>query len=227
MRCHMNRAASLFSIALLGGLGGCQGGGLTVAETNAILTAREPGRDFSEYRSYALSDHVKALCLVPREVKDGAGGASGDEGAAGAAGAPTAPDFNSSKCTKGSTALEEDIFEALAEGMQEAGYERVDSPKNAELVLLVARVARDHWYFASNYGICDEFIDACVEPQLGPKYLIPTESLALVLVDQNKKNEVIWLAAIPKVFASGAQKANVQRAIAQAFAQSPYLEVDP
>ncbi len=222
----MNRAASLLSIALLGGLGGCQGGGLTVAETNAILTARDAGRDFSRYRSYALSDHVKALCLVPSEVKDGGGGASGDDGAAGAAGAPSAPDFNSSKCTRGSAALEEDIFEAVAEGMEAAGYERVASPNQADLALLVARVARDHWYFSSSYGICDEFIDACVEPQLGSKYLIPTEALALVLVDRKKKNEVVWLVAIPKVFSSGVQKASVQRAIAQAFAQSSYLEVD-
>lgn len=216
----MRRAAFLLPAALLGGWIGCQAGGLTVAETNAILTSPGASRDFSKFRTYAQSDHVKALCLTPDEVeRKGDGGAGGEGGAA--------PDFDSSICSKGSDVLEDDIFDALAANMEGLGYEQLDSPDDADLSLLVARVARDYWYLTPDYPICDEFIDACVEPQQSYKYLIPNESLVLVLVDVNHKNEVVWLAAIPKAFNTGVSASSVEGAINQAFFQSPYLGVQP
>lgn len=218
----MKRAAFLLPLALLGGWIGCQAGGVTVAETNAILTSREVERDYSEFRTYVLSDQLIELCLTPDEVEErgdgGAGGAGGEGG--------SRPDFDSSVCTKGSDVLEDEIFAALEVGMEELGYEKLDSTKDADLALLVARVARDHWYFAPEYPICDEFIDACVEPQLGYKYLLPNETLALVLVDLKNKNETVWLAAIPKAFETGVSASSVENAISQVFYQSPYLEVE-
>jgi hypothetical protein len=213
---------------------GCNPGGVSASETNAILTIFDQGFDYEDQRTYILSREVSDLCLTESEVESGQGGSAGESGAGGEGGA-TDVRFDSARCTRHDSSLDDDILEALEGQMEGLGYRQVNVLEDADVVVLTSAVARSYWFYSIGYQICDEFLgDECWEPSTSFRHALPYGSLLVTWIDGEALREgdveSAWLAAIPGVFGSYANRgtpAGIQSAMNQAFLQSPYLEVDP
>jgi hypothetical protein len=208
---------------------GCNSARLTASETDAILTIFDQDFRYSKARTFALAAEITDLCLLSSEMNQSAGGGAGGEGGS------AEPPFNSELCTRHDTSIDDEILGTIGDQMVQIGYEQVKSAADADVVVLVSAVARDYWYYAGGYVICDELLgDECWDPGGGYPYALPYGSLLLTWIDGESlpdgSLESAWLATIPGVFGTYAPRGNIADfdiALRQAFRQSPYLEVKP
>jgi hypothetical protein len=213
---------------------GCNPTRVSSAEANAILTIFDRDFEYSKARTFALGAEVSDLCLTEGEVEAAEGGASGTAGAGGDGG-ESDPRFDEKLCVRHEDSLDDDIFDALADSMEQSGYRQVDADEEPDVIVLASAVARSYWFYASGYNICDPVLGSeCWDPGTGYDYTLPYGALLLTFIDgqelEKGKVESAWLATIPQVFGPNGTRGSaggIQAAIDQAFAQSTYLEVDP
>lgn len=213
--------APVFATFLALGAASCNYNELSVEETDTVLTIEDKGRDYTESRSYALTDKVIDLCELAGE--DGYISGNGGEGGSVSLG----------ECFEVSHALDDDILNAIERNMKERGFKRVDSMSdNPDLAIVVGIVARDNWYYAPGYYWCDPYYYySCWYPPVNYVYNLPTSSILINMIDAQNSHESspksAWFVALSGLYAtssdlSGASR--VERAVNKAFKQSPYLE---
>ena len=211
----------LFALLLVLGATSCNYNELSVEETDTVLTIEDEGRDYTESRTYALTDKVVDLCELAGE--DGyLSGIGGDGGG-----------VNLGECFDVSHALDDDILDAIEQNMKDRGFKKVASINDdPDLAIVVGIVARYNWYYAPGYYWCDPYYYySCWYPPVNYVYNLPTSSILINMIDANKSNtskvKSAWFAALSGLYAtssdvSGARR--VERAVDKAFKQSPYLE---
>jgi len=212
---------------------GCNSGGVSSQEANAILTLFDSDFEYAKARTFTLGAEVSDLCLSAGEI-EAQGGASGNLGGGGAGG-EFDPRFDDNLCVRHDTSLDKEIFDALADEMVLNGYVEVDADEDPDLIVLPSAVARSYWFYASGYEICDPVLGSeCWNPERNYGYNLPYGSLLVTFIDGQAflrgNVESAWLATVPQVFGTNATRGSasgVRAAIGQAFLQSPYLEVDP
>lgn len=203
------------------GVAGCNYNELSVEETDTVLTIEDEGRDYTESRTYALTDEVIDLCELAGEgsTLPGLGGDSGGG--------------NPSDCFEVSHALDDDILDAIEQNMKDRGFKKVASINDdPDLAIVVGIVARDNWYYAPGYYWCDPYYYySCWYPPVNYVYNLPTSSILINMIDANKSNvssvKSAWFAALSGLYATSSDvsgERRVERAVDKAFKQSPYLE---
>lgn len=207
------RAAVGVALHALAGLlvGGCALESFeSAAETDTILTVRRAEFDFASQMSFAIDPEVEDLSdLVddPREV--------GDE-------------------------WDAPILASVRANLDALGWDEVDFPPtpgevpDADVVVVAGKVATDNWGY---YGGC--------YPWFGyafwwcyPAYAVvnyPVGSVVLTMLDPDDVDDsgdvpivpVVWAAGLSGLIATGSSNtaSRLDRAIDQAFDQSPYLDL--
>jgi hypothetical protein len=200
--------------------GACNFSSLSTSETDVVLTIEDEDRNYSDYKTYALTDKVIDLCEVAGE--DGelplGGRFSADVGT----------------CFEVTHRYDELVLDTIDENMKALGYTKVDSPNdNPDVTVLVAALAQDNWYYAPGYWWCDPYYYYyCWYPTASYVYNLPTGTLLINMVDNSettdKRLSSAWFAALSGLYAQADDKTGQERiedGVNRAFTQSPYLEV--
>lgn len=229
---------------------GCYPGGVsTEAETDTVVTVKNPDAVFAHRRTYAMTDSVVDLCAeVPTETPE----TSADAGvpAADAGAPPTGCDSSTDLDHR----YDSQILNVIRTNMNNMGYTEVEDPTNtaADVVVLVG-AARTKLYVYGTYcqgwgywwagwpgwgpyppGGGGGWTVVCShEDVITDVYDVGT--LLLHMVDPKNADTgqstipTLWLAVTNGVLDTGkpGTGGRLQRTIDQAFAQSPYLEVEP
>ncbi len=203
-------------------LGACSFEGLSTAETDVVLTFEDEKRDYSAYKTYALTDQIIDLCEVAGE--DGTlppfGGAGGG--------------ISVGDCFELKHVHDADVLGAIDRNMKAMGYTKVKSVDDKpDVTLLVAAVTRNQWYYAPGYWWCDPYYYYyCWYPSVGYVYSLPLGSVLINMVDNNETDgnhlSSAWFAAFSGLYQRADDKTGKERiddAVDKAFTQSPYLEV--
>lgn len=226
----VKKSALLAGIAtsVAGAVVACSYEALTVAETDTVLTLRDEGRDYSEYKTYALSDGVHELCGLQGDDDlgdlPGGGGAGGFGGRSGL--------VERDDCFDVEHDYDGAITKAIASNMKKLGYERVEMAADPDVVLLVGTVARDFWFQAPAYVWCDPYFGyQCWYPDETKSYSLPIGSVLINMIDvgESKEDDLksVWLASVSGIFVDTSESgvaARIERGVTQAFQQSAYLE---
>jgi hypothetical protein len=179
-------------------------------DTDMVITVREPGKDFSGYRTYALTEPVVdlgALAEDPIQVPH--------------------------------AAVDPIIISSLEQEMNEAGYTRVadamaDDP---DVVVTPGVVATNNWGWVSYYPWYGYYgyywyyppVPVPVNTPLGSVIVTMVEPSA-TKVDEDDRNlvPVIWTGAMRSLLYdsdSESAAADIPELMDQMFDQSPYLKV--
>ncbi len=210
----------------------CGADPLYVGESDAVITIAAEGVDYSAYSTYYMPDRIIDLCLQPR------GGTPSSDAIGGAAGGPAIDPGN---CYAADHTVDEEILEAFEANMDALGYERVDSPEDADLALLLGHVTRASWSLSSIYCYPNYYFSGCVSQANNPDITVPYRALVVQLIDLERSGtsalESIWTAAIHQTqridgslgteLGGGASDVRAEimtAAIDTAFAQSTYLD---
>lgn len=177
-------------------------------ELDAVLTVRQPDRDFTAYETYSMPDRLfdlAGLVESPREI----------------------PDW-----------VQPLVLKTVAEEMATAGYRRVayaspptrDSDES-EVVVLVGAVSSDNWVFAGYYNWWPGYWYAY--PIVVPINFASGSVIVTMLRPQEANEDEDGRLVVPAVWAAGMRGVatgsqdegtrRVRSALAQAFDQSPYL----
>ncbi|HSC85748.1 MAG TPA: DUF4136 domain-containing protein [Polyangiaceae bacterium] len=208
----------------------CSYESLTAAETDVVLTIRDDGRDYSAYRTYALSTEVVDLCglvdpdngLDPLPI-GGAGGVGGRTG--------FDDDDNCIEINHDQDAV---IIDEVAKQMDAYGYTKVDSvADDPDVVVLLGVVARNNWQYQPAYPWCDPYYYYwCWYPSTGYVYNLPTAAVLINMIDAQETAtddlQSVWFAALQGLFQTDSTVSTEQRiraGIGQAFTQSSYLKL--
>ena len=226
----VKKSALLAGIAtsVAGAVVACSYEALNVAETNTVLTLRDEGRKYSEYKTYALSDGVFELCGLQGDDDLGdlpAGGGAGGFG--GRSGLVERDD-----CFDVEHDFDDSILRAITSGMKGLGYERVEMAADPDVVLLVGTVARDFWFQSPSYVWCDPYFGyQCWYPDETTSYSLPIGSVLINMIDvgESKEDDLksVWFASVSGIFVDSNDQsvsARIEQGFAQAFEQSAYLE---
>jgi len=220
-------AQTLAGLLLLSQLG-CERKTLTIAEADIVLTFKDEGRDYSEYKTYLLPDKVVDLC----PTEDGAEG-SGDIGGGGLGGA--LPGIDPDRCTEASHLLDDELLDAIRENMDELGYTEVTDPEEEtpDVALFVGVVAQNNWFSTTTPGYCYPYYYyyyGCWYPGYTYTYELQTDAYVVDMADvsESTKGDLssVWTAMIQGLHEQSSEKTGkqrVQEAIDQAFKQSKYL----
>lgn len=215
-------AAVLLLMGGLVGSVGCSYETLSAAETDVVLTIQDPDRDYSRYRTYALSPHVTELCAISQKDLDpwtGEGGAGGRGG------------LDPKACTEVSHLLDKTLLQALEKQMGAWGYEKVSAEEDPDFIVLTGIVARDLWRYRAEYIWCDAFTEyECWYAERNFPYSFTQGTLLIQWIDkkESKPDQLrsIWFAALQGMYSAasleGAQL-KTESAVQQAFLQAPYL----
>ncbi len=204
----------------------CSYEALTVADTDAVLTIKDGGRDYTKYQTYALTDRVIDLCGILEGDNTSAGGAGGAGGRSGL-------DVGQG-CFQTEHDYDADILEAIAKQMDAYGYERVIGlDQDPDVVLLVGSIARDNWQYQPAYVWCDPYFGfSCWYPSGGYVYNLPTGAVLINMIDRvaSKTDDLksVWFASLQGLYADSSAdstKDRIATSVQNAFLQSPYLKV--
>lgn len=210
----------------------CGADPLYVGESDAVITIAGEGVDYSEYSTYYMPDRIIDLCLQP------SGGSPSSDAIGGAAGGPAIDPGN---CYATDHTVDEEILEALEANMEALGYERVTTPEDADLALLLGHVSRASWSLSRTYCYPNDYFPGCVSQANNPDVQVPYRSLVVQMIDLEASGqdllESVWTAAIHQVqrievslgtdLGGGTSdiRADIMTsAIATAFGQSEYLD---
>jgi hypothetical protein len=177
-------------------------------DTDVIITVREPGKDFSGFRTYAISEPVQdlgALAEDPINVNH--------------------------------AIVDPLILDSVEEEMDAAGYERVDDPMtdDPDVVVIPGVVATNNWGWVSYYPWYGYASYYWYYPPVAVPVNTPTGSVVLLMVepgrvqvDEDARNlvPVIWAGALRSLLSgSGSAASQIPQLVDQMFEQSPYLQV--
>lgn len=174
-------------------------------ETDAVLTIREPGRDFSGLSTFGLWEEVLDLGdLVDDPI-----------------------DIDHER-------IDPVLLGAVEDNMVALGWTMVDDPvaDDPDVVLVIGTVATNNWYFYY-YPCWDPYW--CYYPPVGSVVNFPVGSVIITMVKPDEATDedgetvvpAIWAAGIQGELGSSSDLARFTDGIDQAFVQSPYLEVAP
>lgn len=194
----------------------CSYESLTVAETDVVVTIEDDGRDYTELKTYALTDEVHDLCELSKQDNPFGGGGGIDD------------------CFDVSHRLDDEILEAIERNMDELGFTKVDREDDPDAVVVVGSVARDNWYYSYGYWWCDPYYYySCWYPPTSYLYNLPTATVIVNMFaakeDTGDGAKSAWFAAISglyEVSSDVTSEDRATRAIDKAFRQSPYLGGD-
>ncbi|MCH2107728.1 MAG: DUF4136 domain-containing protein [Polyangiaceae bacterium] len=198
---------------------------LTVAETDVVVTVKEPNTNYQEYLTYSLPPEVVNLCGIIEE--GGLGGLGG------------VPNFDPENCFDPGSAqdrLDEILLESLKANLDDYGWQEVpaDGAEAPDVALLAGYIARDNWYVG--YAWCYPYYSGwyyggCWYPGYSYAYNLPTESIMVTMVDtagsEGQRLDTVWLGLFSGLYANSSEltpEERIQRAVNQAFIDSPYLK---
>lgn len=192
--------AGVFAIAISLTLLSCYpGDAVSATDTDMITTFRNPDADFSSKQTYAMPDMLMYLS------KDGV-----------VSGSPN-------------PAADQDVLDAIDRNMQQAGYQKVNNPAQADVLVVPLGTTTDwaggscypwywDWWYAPYPGWCYPVV-----------YTYTTATLLISMVDASQASssgnvDALWIAGLNGILASGVNTtARIDRDVDQAFDQSPYL----
>ena len=168
---------------------------ISVSDADAVLTFRDADADFSAMTTYAMPDTVYYLK---------------DDG-----------------IEPGDKAIDRTVLASVETNMADAGFSKVDDPDQADVVV-IALASKTTWVGGGCYpwywdwwwgypGWCYPYT-----------YTYNTGTVFINMFDADKKDSgdkqpPIWTAAMNGIADGSNLTTRVQRAINQAFSQSPYL----
>lgn len=229
----MKKALVVGCLSVLGWGLACGTDPLFETERDSVLTIGVSGT-FSGKTTYYMPPSVVELCLQqsteppPREAVGGEGGGTNYD----------------PYCYTPSTLIDPDILDAFEENMEALDYERVLTREEADLALTVGVVTLvdARWNLSVSYCYPDSYFEGCVLPQsddgvrAGPGgYVAHLLDLEDSSDDDSSDGELVplWTAVIHKNNERAAVRTGsvvteaegpvMERAIGEAFAQSPYL----
>ncbi len=188
-------ALLVFSLMLI--LPSCYPGDpISTSDADVVLTYRDKDAVFSNKTSYAMPDSVLYITEDGLEAGD-------------------------------NPLVDNTILSAIKRNMTEAGYSRANNPDSAD-VIVVALATKTTWVGGGCYpwywdwwwgypGWCYPYT-----------YSYTTGTIFINMFDTDQQNSKekqipIWLAAMNGIADGSASATRIDRAINQAFAQSPYL----
>lgn len=209
----------------------CGADPLFVGESDAVITIRAEGVNYSDYATYYMPDDIIDLCLQPRS------GVPSSDAIGGAAGGPAIDPGN---CFATDHLSDPDILDAIEDNMAAYGYERVESADDADLAILLGHVSRSSWSLAAPYCFPNSYYSGCVSQENNPEISVPYRAMVMQMIDieasEGDALESVFTAAIHQLHRTDAAlgtesqggASNVRSeiwadAISVAFAQSPYL----
>lgn len=216
----------------------CSFESLNPSETDAVITFRDPARDYAKIRTYALGQKVSDLCQLKSDEESSgpffqAGGAGGTSGHS---------EFDSGNCVEVDHKKDALILETIEANMENLGFRRIEDPSAEEpdVVLFVGIMARED-RLLSTTAWCDPFagFTGCWIPFDGPAYGLRDGSLLVEMVDVERSEDGLYTAAWTFVAQGLLSRFNpprepedsgglvsperVERLINLGFEQSPYL----
>jgi Domain of unknown function (DUF4136) len=221
----------LWLVAVLGGVA-CSTDALIVSEVDAVVTVADPGRNFSQYETFALTSEVSDLCYLASELGlGGAGGALSElpsilGGAGGAGGEGSDP------CLSLDHSADAALQKAVSGQLKELGYRQVELGSKPDLVVTLGAVARGNWFYDPAFAWCDSDLGLpCWVPKESYPYSFPYGSVLVALVDPDEststKRSVVWFAALTSGYAlegNVTDQTALTIALAQAISQTPQLK---
>lgn len=178
-------------------------------DTDMVITMREPGKDFSSYRTYAITEPVVDLGKLAEDP-----------------------------ITVPHAAVDPIILSSLEQEMNQAGYTRVadamaDDP---DVVVTPGVVATNNWGWVSYYPWYGYSGYYWYYPPVPVPVNTPTGSVVVTMVDPkavqvdtDERNlvPVIWTGAMRSLLydSSESAAADIPLLMDQMFEQSPYLKV--
>lgn len=194
------------------------------SETDAVLTIRDEGREYSGYKTYALTDRVHELCgILPSEdteLKPGEEGEGGREG------------LEARGCVSADHKYDADVLAAVERNLKELGYTRVASvAEDPDLVVLVGVITRQSWNYSPRFVWCDPYYSySCWYPDKRYSFNLPTDGFVINWIDhkESKTDDLssVWFASLHGFstnFLELSPEQRVNRSVDLAFEQSPYL----
>lgn len=221
------RTLLFFGLSGAGLASGCTAEELSVAESDVVVTFRQEGRDYAKYRTYLLPDDVVDLCPLNDGVPVGTG-------IGGAALGLAAEDLDPERCKAADHSLDEVLIRELRRNLDELGYEEFDATQGEEpdVAFLLGVVAQDNWFVSAAPAFCypNWYYSGCWYSGISYAYNLPTNSYLIEMVDVSETAEGdlsnVWTAMLQGVAEPSSElsgDARMQRAVHQAFSQSPYL----
>jgi hypothetical protein len=197
----------------------CYAETLTIAETDLVVTVKNPDADYASFRTYALTDTVTDLCSIdPEDI--GLGGFGGLAGNGG----------NDLGCDPLAARFDDVVLDAIETNMNARAYERVALDQDPDVTIVVGAVVRDQWYYVPAYAWCDPYYYYyCWYPSTGYVYEFSTGSILINMIDGASDPgdlESLWFAGLRGLYEQSSEVSGADRIEAmvdRAFAQSPYL----
>jgi hypothetical protein len=192
---------------------------LTVAETDLVVTIKDPAADYSSFHTYALTDTITDLCEADMSKIDlgGLGGFGGRSG-------------SDVGCDPIADRFDDVILDSIEAHMDDLGYEKVAEDQSPDVVIVVGAVVRDEWYYVPAYVWCDPYYYYyCWYPSTGYVYQFSTGSILINMIDGTSDSdnvESVWFAGLSGLYESSSEVSGpdrIEAMVERAFSQSPYL----
>jgi hypothetical protein len=185
-------------LALALAVGSCYPGGIEYyEETDIVFTSYEPDYDFMQQQSYSMPDSVVKIT------------GDGDDD----------PEFIDEPYNTM-------IINRIKANMETLGWDLVEDPEDADLVLFPASWTNTSIYYWYDYW-CWYYPWYCGWGWYYPGYAVSytTGTLVMTLVENDDAIEPyrVWTAAINGLLSGSNDMNRVNKGIDQAFEQSPYL----
>lgn len=206
-------------------IGACYPEPLTTGEMDVVVTVKDPDRNYSKLKTYALPDQVFDLCEIAQEIGEGgAAGFSNDD-----------DDRDDDACEDVNHRFDDDVLETIADNLEDLGFVPALNPEDADVVVLPGVTAQDNWYVY--YPYCDYYYGyywypyCWYYPWAATAVNYPVGSLVLYMLAPSEADEVArrmpiaWVGVVRGLLSSSSDSnaERVQAGIDQAFAQSRYL----
>lgn len=210
----------------------CGADPLFVNESDAVITIEGKGVNYSRYVTYYMPNRIVDLCLQPQS------GSPSSDAIGGAGGGPAIDPGNCFATDHNSDA---EILDSIEDNMEAFGYQRVESPDDADLAVLLGHVSRVSFSLSTPYCYPNSYYPGCVSQKDNPEISVPYRALVIQMIDVAASSgdalASVWTAGIHQTYRTdaalgtelGGGTSDVrteiwQSAITTAFAQSPYLK---
>jgi len=168
---------------------------ISTSDSDTVTTVKEKNASFASKQSYARPDSVQFI--------DGENASDGDH------------------------QYDDEILAAIDRNMQAMGYNKVDDPDQADVHVLPMATTTE-WQGTGCYPSwwCGWW--SCYPGWCYPyQFTFTTGTIIVTIMDPNETNveqTALWIAGLNGILGSGNAEARIDRAMDQAFEQSPYLK---
>jgi hypothetical protein len=171
-------------------------------ETDIIFTNYDDEFKFSDRKTYAMPDSIVAITGEAIEGND--------------------PEFMKEP-------MNTDIINQIAANMNSLGWERIEDPEQADVVLFPAAWKSTTVYYWYNYW-CWWYPYYCgwgYYPTYAGSYTTGTVVMSMIIDgDEYAEPHNVWSSALNGLLSGSYNSSRVKQNIDQAFIQSPYLNVN-